>query len=87
MWLLLGNSALPAMTISFAGAWSRQGKQSHLTWLPLGEELSKLTGLNRGFVKSQGGSPAPRKALKPFDSPACFTQDPPTFNLSDQVAV
>jgi hypothetical protein len=52
MWLLLGNSALPAMTISFAGAWSRQEKQSHLTWLPLGEELSKLTGLNRGFVKS-----------------------------------
>jgi len=49
MWLLLGNSALPAMTILFAGAWSRQGKQSHLTWLPLGEELSKLTGLNLGL--------------------------------------
>jgi len=49
-------------------------------------ECDERWGAGR-MARTEPARHAPRKALNRLISPACFTQYPPTFNLSDQVAV
>jgi len=48
--------------------------------------VSATSGGGR-WSEDRAGPPRAAKGFEPFDFSCFFTQDPPTFNLSDQVAV